>query len=519
MNKPDYDVVILGGGLAGGLLVRQLRLQRPDLRVLCLERSPTTAFKVGEATVELFTNYMVRKLGLSTYLYEHQLPKNGLRFFFDNEEKTAPLTEMSEVGSCSLPYHPSFQLDRQALERHLRDTAGGLGAEFVEGAKVLDVDLGQTHHRVTFELAGQQRTVTAGWVTDATGRASILAKKLDLRVPVKDHKCLAAWARLRNVVDVDGPAMDPKFRDRVRHTARRLSTIHFVHRGYWIWLIPLKGGVTSIGVVGDARRLSREVLTEEGLKRFLHGHRACRELIADAEWMDFGGYGQLAYGSKAWFGDRWSLVGEAAAFSDPFYSPGSDFITLGNDFTADLIARAHDGEDVAERQRLYEGYMQYRYAANLPLYRDQYELFGSYDLLSIKWDFDVASYYNLWVDAYMQDHHLDLDKLRMELRQQPYVVKSLERFGALFAATEKAVTARGGYRANNLGRFSEGLASVMFTKEVGMRMKKDVDMESMRIFAKARKRCFDLLGQPVGDESKLEFLDFFTGRALAVAGA
>ena len=107
----------------------------------------------------------------------------------------------------------------------------------------------------------------------------------------------------------------------------------------------------------------------------------------------------------------------------------------------------------------------------------------------------------------------------MELRQQPYVVKSLERFGALFAATEKAVTARGGYRANNLGRFSEGLASVMFTKEVGMRMKKDVDMESMRIFAKARKRCFELLGQPVGDDSKLEFLDFFTGRALAVAGA
>ena len=89
MNKPDYDVVILGGGLAGGLLVRQLRLQRPDLSVLCLERSTATAFKVGEATVELFTNYMLRKLGLSTYLYEHQLPKNGLRFFFDNEEKAA----------------------------------------------------------------------------------------------------------------------------------------------------------------------------------------------------------------------------------------------------------------------------------------------------------------------------------------------------------------------------------------------------------------------------------------------
>ena len=83
MTNADYDLAILGGGLAGGLLARQLRLQRPDLRVLVLERASDTSYKVGEATVELFSNYMVRKLGLSTYLYEHHLPKNGLRFFFD----------------------------------------------------------------------------------------------------------------------------------------------------------------------------------------------------------------------------------------------------------------------------------------------------------------------------------------------------------------------------------------------------------------------------------------------------
>ena len=39
MSNADYDLAILGGGLAGGLLARQLRLQRPDLRVLVLERA------------------------------------------------------------------------------------------------------------------------------------------------------------------------------------------------------------------------------------------------------------------------------------------------------------------------------------------------------------------------------------------------------------------------------------------------------------------------------------------------
>jgi flavin-dependent dehydrogenase len=517
MKKPDYDVVILGGGLAGGLLARQLRLQRPDLRLLCCERTTETSFKVGEATVELFTNYMLRKLGLSTYLYEHQLPKNGLRFFFGRPPQATPLEQMSEIGSHSLPYHPSFQLDRAALERELRTSSQALGCDFREGAKVLGVELGAAAHRVTFAHAGATVTVTAGFVADASGRASVLAKQLGLRVPTHEHRCLASWARVSHCQDLDGAGMDLAFRARARFSPRRLSTVHFMHRGYWIWFIPLKGGLTSIGVVGDVRRVARDVLTAGGLRAFLDGHRASRELLREAKWIDFGGYGQLAYGTKQWFGDRWALVGEAGAFTDPFYSPGSDFITLANDFTADLVARQADGEDTAERARLYDGYMQFRYAANVPLYADLYELFGSFELMSVKWDFDVANYYNLWVESYMQDLHLDVDHLRQELRQQPFVVKALQRFGALFAAAERAVTARGEYEQHNLGAFAEGLGAIDFTAMVGKRNRKATEAESLRIFAKARERCFRLLGRAVPSGEQLGFTDFVTGRAMAGA--
>ncbi|MFK7742392.1 MAG: NAD(P)/FAD-dependent oxidoreductase [Planctomycetota bacterium] len=514
MTNPDYDLVILGGGLAGGLLARQMRLARPDIKLLVLERTSEPRYKVGEATVELFSNYLVRKLGLTTYLYEEHLPKNGLRFFFDRESKDAPIEQMSEIGSYGLPFHPSFQLDRSTLERELREGSAKLGADVLLDCKVIDVELGEPHHTVTFEEGQQKRTVRTTWVVDATGRASVLAKKMQLRVPETKHRCLASWSRLENVVDLDGPDIDQAWRDRTRNTSRRLSTVHFMHRGYWVWMIPLRGGVTSIGLVGDQRHVQRDVLTQDGLKKFLHGQKACRDLIDQAKWLDFGGYGQLAYGTKKWFGDRWAVVGEAAAFSDPFYSPGSDFITIANDYVTDLISRQHDGEDTADRQKLYEGYLQFRYKANLPLYRDQYELFGSFDLMSIKWNFDIAAYYALWVNSYLQDQHLATDDLRHELRQSNFVVTALQRFGNLFLETERKVTKQGDYYANNLGAFGEGLGDVSFTKDVGCMDRKTSETHSLEAFGKARARCFDLLERPTATTEKLGFVDFVNGRAM-----
>src|SRR5688572_9121503 len=107
-----YDVAILGGGQAGSLLARQLRRDVPDASVLCVERRTERSFKVGESTVDVCGKYLTKRLGLSRYLYENHLPKNGLRFFFDREDKRGALSELSEIGSTGLIPFPAFQLDR-----------------------------------------------------------------------------------------------------------------------------------------------------------------------------------------------------------------------------------------------------------------------------------------------------------------------------------------------------------------------------------------------------------------------
>ena len=80
----DLNVAIIGGGLAGNLLARQLRRSAPELSVGVFEKSTERSFKVGEATVEIQASYLIRRQGLTQYLYESHLPKNGLRYFFDD---------------------------------------------------------------------------------------------------------------------------------------------------------------------------------------------------------------------------------------------------------------------------------------------------------------------------------------------------------------------------------------------------------------------------------------------------
>ncbi len=360
MSDPNpsspQDVVVCGGGLAGLLLARHLRRELPELSVTVVERTarplPDAAHKVGESSVELGCQYL-EGLGLEQYLLERHLVKLGLRFFPGGGE--LPLCERTEIGPCSEPVVRSYQLDRGRLENDLREMNEADGVTMIEGAKVTDIELSEDGglHRVAYEgraPGAPSGSVTARWVVDASGRQALLRKRMKT-TRGSPHAAHASWFRVKGRVDmndmVDRSQTD--WFERPCSAERWRSTNHFMGPGYWAWLIPLSTGTHSVGLVlHDELHDPKIVAGLDNTMAFLRQHEPhLAKLIEPFEVIDFlclKGYSHNV--ARCWSKDRWALVGEAGAFCDPLYSPGTDFIASANSFTVEMIRTDLAGGDL-----------------------------------------------------------------------------------------------------------------------------------------------------------------------------
>jgi flavin-dependent dehydrogenase len=409
-DSQHYDVAILGGGLAGGCLARQLRQEAPALRILVVEKRPhpvpEAAFKVGESSVEIGAHYFQKRLGLEPHLRAAQLEKLGLRYFFTHAGNR-DIAERFELGPADFPPVPSFQLDRGRLENMLLRANAELGATVLDGYRVgsIALDCGGCH-RVSLSGADGSRQITARWVVDASGRAGLLKRQLGLVRP-STHGANAAWWRVSTRVRIDDWSSDAAWRARVASGLRWQSTNHLMGVGYWVWLIPLGSGSTSFGIVADGdihpfSRINRFERAVEWLREFEPQCAAVVEAHA-AELEDFLALQHFAHGcARVFSSDRWALVGEAGVFTDPFYSPGSDFIAMGNDYVTDLIVRDARGEDIASRAEAFNATYLRLFDAFIRLYDGQYPIMGNAQVMTAKVSWDNACYWAITALLFFQ---------------------------------------------------------------------------------------------------------------------
>ena len=111
--------------------------------------------------------------------------------------------------------------------------------------------------------------------------------------------------------------------------------------------------------------------------------------------------------------------------------------------------------------------LHFRYEASMRLYRDLYSLFGSYELLKLKWQLDFPSYYHIWLSEFMQDLHLNEEFLIEKVREQQPVLNALSNFSHLFKRVEQHLHHTKTFYRGNLGNFTNAVEGVEWLEEVG----------------------------------------------------
>ncbi len=397
MKTSKTDITIIGGGLAGLSLAYQLTRNNPELSIVVIERNnfpiPNTTAKVGESTVEIASHYFTHTLGLGEHFKESHLVKHGLRCFFGTPQND--FSQQDELGVSRLFGVPSYQLDRGVTENHLHKLITERGVRVIDGATTDCLELGNQKQSIKVSNDNICEKIESRWLIDAAGRQKLLSKKLGLHKD-SEHKGNAVWFRVNRRVIIDDWSDNPEWHDRIESKGSRwLSTNHLTGPGYWVWVIPLGTGTTSFGIVMDDQAFEEANINsfEDALKWLRANQPKCAQSLEGAEVMDFCQLRDYSYGCKKMFSNEgWCLTGEAAAFTDPFYSPGSDFIAINNTFINELISAQSKGKDIRADSYAFHLFYDSFFQSTLSLYTHEYGGFGDRRMMGVKllWDY---SYY------------------------------------------------------------------------------------------------------------------------------
>jgi len=431
----DYDVVIIGAGLAGLSLARQLLLNSDRLSILHLEKRvslPQVGQKVGEATVQVSGYYFSKVLELEEYLLREHYLKYNLRFYW----KTAGM-DNSRFESYSQSYIrglsnvPTYQLNRNEIERELL-RRNQLDPHYRIDLHALNIDVSLSSngdpHRVSYSVNGETRTVTARWVVDAAGRAHVLQKKQGLeRKNAIRHGSSFFWVEgLLNIEYLtDSTNKQVRLNPARRHLGHLpfwLATNHFCEEGLWFWTIPLQG-ITSLGLVYDNRLIKPEDVNDPKLVvQWVCEHFPlfARDL-PKRKLLHWACYRDYSFDSAQTIDrNRWAMVGEAGRWTDPLYSPGGDVISVYNTVLTDAIL-TEDQAELDEKTVLYEQLERAVYAAYVPSFAVSYDCLGDQEAYSLKYIWELTIYFAFYVFPMINDLFTD----------KRFLVSFLQRFSRL----------------------------------------------------------------------------------------
>ena len=344
MTTESCDVVVIGGGPAGSTAAALLA--RRGHQVILLEKAHHPRFHIGESLLPMNLPVFER-LGVLDKVRALGVVKPGADFEADNERGYNSFAFCRAIGDS--PPH-AFQVWRADFDRMLFEHARSCGASAREGHEAVHCEqIGPRDTRLEVRTdEGGSYGIVARYLVDASGRDTFLSGRRKLRRRNKRHQSAAIFGHFRGA------------ETRAGEDAGNISIYRFEHG--WMWMIPLPGGVMSVGAVCRPDYLKqRRGPTLEFLRATLQRNAGLWRRIEHAELIDNRVHvtGNYSYDSREIGGPGWMLIGDAFAFVDPVFSSGVYLAMSGAEQAAQAIDTARR-EPAAEKELLRQLEKRYR---------------------------------------------------------------------------------------------------------------------------------------------------------------
>ena len=224
-----FDVAVIGGGPAGSTVAALLA--ESGRRVVVFEKHRHPRFHIGESLLPKNLPILAR-LGLEEEVRSVSVYKPGAEFISpDHDERQA--FYFSDALDPS-PDH-AYQIERARFDEILLRNARKKGAEIWEDTAVTAVEFEDGGCRLTVKGEAAKEACRARFLVDASGREGLVARQVGERRRDHKHNSAAMFAHFQGVA--------PEAWSRQGNIA-----IYMFEHG-WIWMIPLRGGLTSVGAV------------------------------------------------------------------------------------------------------------------------------------------------------------------------------------------------------------------------------------------------------------------------------
>lgn len=317
------DVLVVGGGPAGSTAATLLA--RRGWKVTLLEKERHPRFHIGESLLPM-NMPILERLGVLEQVRRIGVLKLGADF--PNDDGRYNVFRFCDALDPKADF--AFHVKREEFDQLLFEHARAEGVDAREAVKVerIEMDAGGRPRTVHAQGAGGPLRFAPRHVIDASGRDAFLGGKLGLKRRNPKHASAAVFSHYTGVARREG-------RD-----AGNISI--YRHEHGWAWLIPLRGGVTSVGAVCYPDYMkTRKGDTEGFLLRTLHSVPEIARRMAGAQRIaPVHVTGNYAYECSRMHGPGWTLVGDAYQFVDPMFSSGVYLAMHGAERAAETVDAA-----------------------------------------------------------------------------------------------------------------------------------------------------------------------------------